>query len=157
MLIARVGQVAREDFSVLDLSGNLLSGIAIGTFTYHLYDPSGALSAVTVSFVELGNGHYRASFTPNATGEWYLIVYHATYFPAGKSGTIKAYDEDIDTAHALVESVQTLAQAVYDIEYGRWHLDGNTMIFYKEDNATEIARFTITRDAELVPIERTRI
>ena len=150
MLLSRINTTAIEDFSVIDSNKALVSGITLTEFTAHLYGPNGLLSAQPVSFVELGNGHYRASYTPNATGTWMLIVYHATYFPSGKADTICVYNEDIDT-------VALIAQAVKDIEYGRWLLSGGQMIFYKEDNTTEVARFNITTNAESQPIERVKV
>lgn len=43
------------------------------------------------------------------------------------------------------------------IEGGRWKIDSGQMIFYDDDNATEIARFDLTYDANNYPIERTRV
>jgi hypothetical protein len=42
------------------------------------------------------------------------------------------------------------------VEGGKWAIVGDEMIFYTEDNLTEIMRFTITRDAQNNPIMRTR-
>lgn len=42
------------------------------------------------------------------------------------------------------------------IEGGRWVMSGSEMIFYDDDNVTELARFDITYNAENVPVERTR-
>jgi hypothetical protein len=39
----------------------------------------------------------------------------------------------------------TLGQ-LYDIQFGRWHIVGNQMKFYKEDNATLIATFDLFDD-----------
>jgi hypothetical protein len=46
---------------------------------------------------------------------------------------------------------------IKDIEGGRWHLTGGQMIFYEDDNVTEVARFDITLDGSNNPIERTRV
>ena len=43
-----------------------------------------------------------------------------------------------------------------DIAGGKWEISGEEMIFYKADNVTEVARFTISRDAKDNPIMRTR-
>lgn len=37
--------------------------------------------------------------------------------------------------------------SIYDIQFGRWRIVGNQMLFYKEDNTTEIARFDLFDDA----------
>lgn len=148
--LTRINTETIEDFSVVDSDGLPLAGITLTEFTHDLFNPSGNSSAQVVVFSELGSGHYRVKFTPNAKGVWYLVVYHSNYFPGGKGANISVYDEDID-------SVALLVHAIKDIEYGRWLLSGNQMIFYKEDNTTEVARFNITRDADLVPIERVKI
>lgn len=46
---------------------------------------------------------------------------------------------------------------IKDIEGGRWNLVGGQMIFYEDDNTTEVARFDITTDVNGNPIERTRV
>ena len=79
---------------------------------------------------------HAASFTPDAVGIWYLVVYHPTYFPAGKRGTIEVYAEDFDTLGVDLSFL-------IDIEGGRWRIIGNQMIFYRSDNSTEIARFNL--------------
>jgi hypothetical protein len=48
------------------------------------------------------------------------------------------------------------AEFVKHIEGGRWRIAGNEMIFYRADNVTEVARFTLTYDAGGAPVERTR-
>jgi hypothetical protein len=148
--LAKTDQIHYEDFSVLDSAGDLLPGITLTEFSADLYDETGAASGITVSFSELGGGHYRASFTPDDPGIWYLIVYHATHFPAGKSGTIEVYNADFD-------SIETFVEAIRDIEYGRWQIVSDQMVFYKADNVTEIARFDLTYNVHNIPIERTKV
>lgn len=45
---------------------------------------------------------------------------------------------------------------IKSIEGGRWHIVGNEMIFYQDDNTTEIARFTLSYDINGNPDERVR-
>ena len=45
---------------------------------------------------------------------------------------------------------------IKSIEGGRWLISGTEMIFYMDDNTTEIARFQITYDNADRPIERVR-
>jgi hypothetical protein len=33
--------------------------------------------------------------------------------------------------------------SIYNIEYGRWRIVSNQMVFYKDDNVTEVARFNL--------------
>jgi hypothetical protein len=44
---------------------------------------NGADSLVTVNTVEIGNGRYGYWFTPDAPGEWSLLITHAIYNPRG--------------------------------------------------------------------------
>jgi hypothetical protein len=46
---------------------------------------------------------------------------------------------------------------VKSIEGGRWQISGSQMIFYADDNTTEIARFDLTYDGSQNPIERVRV
>ena len=67
------------DFLVVDSDG-LTPVTGLTGFTPKLYNPSGAevSGSITVTTSELGDGWYRSSLTPNATGKWALSVAHAT-------------------------------------------------------------------------------
>jgi hypothetical protein len=147
VLNCKVNSVANEYFSVVDAGGVPISDIPIGEFTYSLFDETGALSALTVTFTNLGLGHYLAQFTPDVVGDWYLVVKHATHFPFGKADHIKASDNDFD-------SLAELAQAILNIEAGNWELTDTEMIFRKASDNSEIARYTIIKDVSDNPIQR---
>lgn len=138
MTLVKNNTTAQDDFTVTDEDGNLIAGLIQGDFTYSLFDPEGndVSSSYIVTMTELGSGHYRAEFDVDKVGIWYLIVYHATYFPWGKAGNVQCFAHDFDSLGIMVEFIR-------DIEGGRWKIDGNQMIFYKEDNVTEIARFNL--------------
>lgn len=85
-----------------------VTGLEQGDFSIALYNPSGneVSGSVSVTIAELGSsGNYKATFTPNATGEWLLVITHATYFSGGKKETYLVYDallgasEDDSIAH----------------------------------------------------------
>jgi hypothetical protein len=80
--------------------------------------------------------------------------------PAGEYDTEMArLDVDV-SSRASAADLATLSgdiSFIKDIEGGRWHLVGGQMIFYKDDNTTEVARFDITNDVNGNPIERTRV
>ena len=122
MTIGRIGEAVKEQFTVLDMGNNLVDSIPTGEFTVNLYDPTDSEiyngSNVTVS--ELGDGHYYAEFTPGSIGDYMLVVYHATYFPWGKSNNIKVFNNDFDTISVIVERILGLTQEnyyVYDTVY----------------------------------------
>jgi hypothetical protein len=43
------------------------------------------------------------------------------------------------------------------IEGGKWEISGGQMIFYQDDNTTEIARFNLTYDVDQNPVMRERV
>jgi len=42
---------------------------------------------------------------------------------------------------------------IFDVESGRWVVENNQMIFYKPDNVTEIMRFDLFENRDIVPTE----
>jgi len=123
MILGRIGIEVKEDFSVTDPSRSLVPGIDETSFTYNIFAPNGdeVSSSIPVSISELGHGHYRSTFIPNSVGTWMLAVYHPTYFPWGKTGSIQIFSHDFDTVAVLVQRVLGMVQenffidqAVYD-------------------------------------------
>jgi hypothetical protein len=82
-------------FVVLDVNNNRVSGLDETDFTYALYDPTRADIAGSTTFDvdEFGNtGLYAIKWTVPATqGEYTLILFHATYYPVGKSSAFLCY------------------------------------------------------------------
>jgi len=97
--IGRVGQPVVRGFSVTDLNNNLVPGLSASEFYEDLFDPNGneVSGTIIVTYTELGSGHYEATFTPNVSGDWFLAVYHKTYFPWGKTGITRIWANDFDT------------------------------------------------------------
>jgi uncharacterized protein YoxC len=56
---------------------------------------------------------------------------------------VKYISGSIPTIQAKLNDVDFLVSKIYDINYGRWQITGNQMIFYKEDNVTEVVRFDL--------------
>lgn len=52
----------------------LTTGLTNGSFTKLLYK-DGVASGQTVTVTEISGGQYKASFTPNAEGVWFLLCY----------------------------------------------------------------------------------
>jgi hypothetical protein len=59
--------------------------------------------------------------------------------------------------HDALMAAASDAEFIKNIEGGKWEISGSQMIFYKEDNVTEIARFDITYDVDGNPIMRARV
>jgi hypothetical protein len=53
--------------------------------------------------------------------------------------------ENLVNPHNITNHVweDARGQLLYDIEGGRWKLENNQMIFYEDDNSTEVARFNL--------------
>lgn len=128
MILGRIGNTASDDFSVTDSSNDLVPGIDSTAFVVHLFDPSGTevSSSITPTITELGFGHYRLSFIPNVVGIWMMVVYHTTHFPAGKSNTLQAFNNDFDTIATLVERVLGLTQENFYVDNTSY--DGNNCL-----------------------------
>lgn len=57
----------------------------------------------------------------------------------------------ISAGTALSQAEQDALQFLVDVQGGRWHRDGNQMIFYKSDNVTEVARFNLFQADGITP------
>ena len=127
----KIDTVLYDELAVVDSSDNPVTGLVDGDFTKGLYNPSGTevSGTVTVTISELGDGLYRVSFTPNVVGEWALTVFNATYFTGGQSMNYQC--------------VVGVVMDIYKIEYGRWKVVGDQMIFYGEDGLTAIVTFDL--------------
>jgi len=92
----KVNTVVTDYFVTLNSATQApVSGLLQGDFSIALYNPSGSevSGSVSVTIAELGSsGNYKVTFTPNATGEWLLVITHATYFAYGKAATYLVYD-----------------------------------------------------------------
>ena len=118
MILGKLSEPIHEDFSVTDLNNDLVPGIDSTAFTYHIFDDNGneASSSAPVTITELGHGHYRSTFVPNSVGMWMLSVYHPTYFPWGKTGSIQVFGHDFDSIAELVIRILGLTQENFSID-----------------------------------------
>lgn len=104
---------------VTDAAGAAVTGLVDGGFVKQL-SKDDANSAVAVVVTEIDSvthpGHYKAVFTPNASGYWYLRVAHATYNKVGwdaeiQVGTAGTLD-DLPTANGNADALLDRASAV---------------------------------------------
>lgn len=138
MISIQIHKTVTDVFSVLNAQKEPVAGIEPSDFIVTIYDPLGNKNSIPSDIVELGDGHYRISFVPDSVGQWYVVVSHGEYFPWGKSASYQIFNEDLESIAANVNFIK-------DIEGGRWKIDStrNEMIFFQDDNETEIARFKL--------------
>ncbi len=55
--------------------------------------------------------------------------------------------EKLNDLYSVVTAMDERIQGIYDIQFGRWKIINNQMIFYKDDNVTEVVRFNLLDDA----------
>jgi len=136
----KLNTISYDEFIVNDEDGNLITGLTSGDFTIKLYNPSGSevSGSITVTITELGNGLYRTNFTPNALGNWTLLITNATHFPYGKT-------ENYSCINYLNDDIGVIVELIKQYNAGRWRIDTTTnkMYFYKDDNSTVIAVFDL--------------
>lgn len=119
MKFIKLDIINNDNFIVLDEDNNTITGLETSDFTFGLYNPSGVESSSTipVTIIELENGLYRTSFTPNVAGNWLLVVYHTVYFPYGKSNDyecVNALWDDVQLILGLVQQNFRITDTVYD-------------------------------------------
>lgn len=94
-------EISKDMFTVIDIYGDLVTGAS--GFTVNLFDPDGneVSGTTTVTVTELSNGHYMASFIPDAKGTWALSIFHSTYMPSGITAVYKCTEREAWLARLL--------------------------------------------------------
>ncbi len=123
----RIGDIVYEDFTVTNENSERVLNLTNSDFTKHLYDPDGAEINTTnpIIITELGHGHYRASYSPDKVGQWYMAIYHSVYFPWGKTGTISVSSYNVDSIAGILLRVVGLTQENYAIDGLVHDMNGN--------------------------------
>jgi hypothetical protein len=128
-------------------------------------------AALTAIQADLDNpSQYQADVSAlavEANIEGHVATVLATYDPPTKADLdaaetniiteVNANETKIDAIQVTLTGLGSDLEFIKDIEGGRWQLTGTQMIFFKDDNSTEVARFDITLDGNDNPIERTRV
>jgi len=121
---------------------------------YTVYDVSGSALAprTTAGVYQLvsGSGLYAAyiNFPNDFRGQ--LVWDTGSAFPTASYAieqfNIEENNPKIDDVHRTVNTMSGTLGQLYDSAYGRWKIVSNQMVFYKEDNVTEVARFNLFDD-----------
>ena len=129
-----------DEFVVVDEDDNPVTGLIPGNFTVLLYNPSGdeVSASISVTISEIENGIYKLLFTPNALGNWELIISNSTYFPWGKYGHYKSVKATNDKMFDYLERIIGLCQEnfrIFNPEYNRaGDLTQGTIKIYENAN-----------------------
>lgn len=132
-------------------AANATGSLGVG---YTIYDVSGSIisARTTTGVYQLipDSGIYAAyiSFPDSFQGQ--ILWDTGSTFPTA-SYAIEQYNVEEnnpkidDINRSIVKMSGTIGQ-LYDIQYGRWKIISNQMIFYKDDNVTEVSRYNLFDD-----------
>lgn len=120
---------------------------------YQLLDTAGTVvsSRTTAGVYQTAPGIYAAyvSFPDDFRGQvlWDTGTAFLTASYATEQYNYEENNPKVDSVYNVVTSMTGTLNSIYDIQYGRWRIVGDQMIFYKDDNATEVVRFNLFDDA----------
>ena len=122
---------------------------------YTLMDVSGAVvsprTTVGVYQLESGSSLYAAyvNIPDNFRGQimWDTGVAFVTKSYACEQINVEENNPKVDDTYRLVNQMSGTISQLYNINFGRWKIISNQMIFYEDNNATEIVRFNLFDDA----------
>lgn len=89
---------------------------------------------------------------PNATTGYVMLPQHThlvEHIGEAAADAVWAHDDALGIMSDL--------SFIKGIEGGRWLISNGQMIFYADDNITELARFDLTYDVDMNPVERNRV
>lgn len=140
-------QLRNVNFGRLRLDATGSSGVG-----YQLLDQTGSIvsSRTTSGVYQTAPGIYAAyvSFPDNFRGQ--ILWDTGTYFPTASYATeqynVEENDPRVADTNARVISMQSDIDRLVDIQYGRWKILNNQMVFYKEDNSTVVATYDLFDD-----------
>jgi len=135
-VMSQVLTVSQNDFDSLTLSlssssiATIVSGVwseSIGTY------PTGS-AAIALFSSSVGA---PASIDYNAVADAVWDEQLSTHQTSGSSGFI------VSQLSGSTETMMSKINFIQQMGSGRWKIESNQMIFYKDDNTTEIARFNL--------------
>lgn len=143
-----LSQLRNVNFGRMRLNATGSTGVG-----YQLLDTTGAAVAArtTAGVYQTAPGIYAAyvSFPDNFRGQvlWDTGTAFLTASYATEQYNYEENNPKVDSIYNVVTSMTGTLNSIYDIQFGRWRIVGDQMIFYKDDNATEVARFNLFDDA----------
>ena len=123
-------------YQLLDVTGSL-----VGTrVTSGVYQTAPGIYAAYVSFPDSFRGQILWD-----TGTAFAKVYYSTeqYNVEENDPRTGEILDKLSAVSGSIEQIGSKTDRLIDIQYGRWKIYDNQMIFYAEDNITEVARFNL--------------
>jgi hypothetical protein len=137
-----------------------------GTIAYNLLASASicSSSAIQIDYSQVANSVWEFNVSGSATADLvfssslassasinYLDVSDAVwnsleidYSTPGTFGhSIQNSSTSINAISSSINTILNRVDEIRDIQYGRWKIENNQMIFYKDDNVTEVARFDL--------------
>jgi hypothetical protein len=110
--------------------------------TTGVYQTAPGIYAAYVSFPD----NFKGQILWDTGDHYFLTASYATEDYNG-SAAVTIDTAKIDEIYDVVTSMTGTLNSIYDIQFGRWRIVNNQMIFYKDDNTTEVVRFDLFDDA----------
>lgn len=119
-------------YTLLDVSGSTVTPRT----TAGVYQPAPGIYSAYVTFPDSFRGQII----------WDTGVAFPTASYAAEEYNVEANNPIVDDTHRIVTQMSSTVGSLYDIQFGRWRIQSNAMVFFKEDNVTEVCRFNLFDD-----------
>lgn len=130
--------------TVLDISSS------VSIIGDQVFDISGSMGVVisevqnlSSSIVTLSNDLSSSLVVINDAA---LLISSSAEIISGSAALLSGAVGSLSGLSGTLDAIESKVDRLVDIQFGRWHIIGNQMVFYKEDNATEVARFDLFDD-----------
>jgi len=120
-------------YQILDIAGSVVTPRT----TSGVYQTAPGIYAAYVTFPDKFRGQLLWD-----TGSTFLTASYAT-----EQYNAEENNPNVDVVLDTIQEITGTLNSIYDIQFGRWRIVSNQMIFFKEDNSTEVARFDLFDDA----------
>lgn len=115
----------------------------VSTIGVQVTQMSGTLNDVYAAILDLSGAiNSLSSSAQILSSSVYAISSSAAYISSSVS-LLSGAIADLAQITGTLGNIEAKVDRLIDIQYGRWHIVNDQMIFYKEDNTTEVARFDL--------------
>ncbi len=142
-VMSNVLKISHNDFDSIasgsiNITASSITNIVSGVWDANMSSHNISGTAGSLLFSASSGGVPTVDTSAIATAVWDRQL--AAHQISGSSGFI------VSQLSGTLETVSSKVQSLFDINFGRWKIVANQMIFYKPDNVTEVARFNLFDD-----------